>query len=79
MVEEHANGLTLRKRRFDPGVGGDPPGVEEEELSGVALILHAIDLTIAQVEERVDDPDRDETLGLLREMRRRWEAQAGGE
>jgi hypothetical protein len=53
--------------------------VESKPLRGIALILHAIDLTIAQVEERVDDPDRDETLEVLREMRRRLQAQADGE
>jgi hypothetical protein len=47
--------------------------------SAVALILYAIDLTIAEVEERGDDFDRDESLEVLREMRRRWQAQAEGE
>lgn len=51
----------------------------EEPLQGVALIVRAIELTIAQVEERVDDPDRDESLEVLREMRQRWQAQADGE
>jgi hypothetical protein len=50
----------------------------DEPLEGLALILRAIDLTIAQVEARVDDPDRDEDLALLRAMRRRFEAQSGG-
>ena len=43
------------------------------------MILRAIELTIAQFEERVDDPDRDKSLELLREMRRRWHAHADGE
>lgn len=53
--------------------------MEDKPLQGVALILHAIELTIAQVEERVDDPDRTGKLEALWEMRRRWRAQADGQ
>ena len=52
--------------------------VGEKPLEGAALILRAIELTIAQVEARVEDPDRDESLEVLREMRQRWQAQADG-
>jgi hypothetical protein len=53
--------------------------VEEKRLQGIGLIVHAIDLRIAQVEQGVDDPSQGESLELLREMRRRWEAQADGQ
>jgi hypothetical protein len=45
--------------------------VEAERLERIALIVRAIDLTIAQVEARTDD-DRDEQLTTLRYMRERW-------
>jgi hypothetical protein len=56
--------------------------VDEERLEGIALILRAIDLTIADVEARADH-DRDEQLAALRHMRERWsekeaEERAGG-
>ena len=43
--------------------------MEEKKLQGVPSIVHAIDLTIAQVEQRVDDPDREKNLEVLRESR----------
>jgi hypothetical protein len=49
--------------------------VEEERLEGIALILRAIDLTIAEVEAR-DGFDRDEQLATLRNMRDRWSEKA---
>jgi hypothetical protein len=45
--------------------------VEEERLEATALILRAIDLTIADVEAR-NASDRDEQLATLRPMRDRW-------
>jgi hypothetical protein len=66
---------TARGVRFALRAPGDALLVGEKPLQGVALILHTIELTIAQVEERIDDPDRDENLEVLREMRRRWQAQ----
>ena len=50
----------------------------EERLEGVALILRAIDLTIAEVEAR-DAGGRDEQLAVLRYMRERWSERAGEE
>jgi hypothetical protein len=43
----------------------------EERLGGVALILRAIDLTLADVEAR-GDRDREEQLQILRAVRERW-------
>ena len=51
--------------------------MDEERPAGIALILRAIDLTIAEVEAR-DACDRDERLATLRYMRERWRAQAEG-
>jgi hypothetical protein len=47
----------------------------EERLEGIALIVRAIDLTIAEVEAR-DAHDRDEQLATLRSMRERWREKA---
>jgi len=47
-------------------------------LEGMALILRAINLTIADVEAR-DTPDRDEQLATLRSMRERWREKAANE
>lgn len=44
----------------------------------MALILQAIDLTIADVEAR-DAPDRDEQLVTLRSIRERWREKAAKE
>jgi hypothetical protein len=49
--------------------------VDEERLEGIALILRAIDQTIAAVQAR-DDRDRDEQLATLRSMRERWREKA---
>jgi hypothetical protein len=49
--------------------------VDEERPNGIALILRAIDLTIAEVEPR-DTRDRDEQLATLRFMRERWSEKA---
>jgi hypothetical protein len=49
--------------------------VVEERADGIALILRAIDLTIADVEAR-DTRDRDEQLTTLRFMRERWSEKA---
>ena len=49
--------------------------VAEERSDGIALILRAIDLTIAEVEAR-DTRDRDEQLATLRFMRERWSEKA---
>lgn len=49
--------------------------VDEERLEGLALILQAIDLTIADVEAR-DDADSREQLVTLRCMRERWREKA---
>jgi hypothetical protein len=45
--------------------------VDEDRLDGAALILRAIDLTIADVQAG-DDDDRDERLRILESMRERW-------
>jgi hypothetical protein len=50
----------------------------EERLEGIALIVRAIDLTIAEVEAR-DARDRDEQLAMLRRMRERWREKAAQE
>jgi hypothetical protein len=49
--------------------------MDEERLEGTALILRAIDLTIADVETR-DDPDQHEQLAMLESMRERWRTAA---
>jgi hypothetical protein len=46
--------------------------VDEERLEGAAVILRAIDLTIAEVELREDGGDRQDQLQTLRYMRERW-------
>jgi hypothetical protein len=50
----------------------------EERLEGVALIVRAIDLTIAEVEAS-DARDRDEQLATLRSVRQRWREKAAEE
>jgi hypothetical protein len=50
----------------------------EERLEGNALIVRAIDLTIAEVEAR-GARDRDEQLATLRSMRERWREKAAEE
>lgn len=49
--------------------------VETERLEGIALILRAIEMTIADVEAR-DDADGDRQLATLRYMRERWREKA---
>lgn len=49
--------------------------VETERLEGIALILRAIEMTIADVEAR-DDLDGDRQLATLRYMRERWREKA---
>jgi hypothetical protein len=49
--------------------------VDGERLEGIALILRAIDMTIADVEAR-DDADSREQLATLRYMRERWREKA---
>ena len=49
--------------------------LDEERPHGIALILRAIDLTIADVEAH-DTRDRDEHLATLRFMRERWREKA---
>jgi hypothetical protein len=41
----------------------------EKRLEGSPLIVHAIDLVVAEIEQREDSPDREEALTLLRELR----------
>jgi len=41
----------------------------EKRLEGKPLILHAVDLVIAEVETREDSSDREEALGLLGDLR----------
>ena len=53
-------------------------GVDEERLEGFALILRAIDVTIAEVESR-EDADSREQLATLRYMRERWREKAAQE
>jgi hypothetical protein len=50
----------------------------EERLEGIALIVRAIDLTIAEVEAR-DARDRDEQLTTRRRMLERWREKAAEE
>src|SRR5436190_16982653 len=50
----------------------------EERLEAAALIVRAIDLTIAEVEAR-DARDRDEQLATLTRMRDRWREKAADE
>ena len=45
--------------------------MDGERLDGIALILRAIDLTIAEIETR-EDPDEHEQLATLGSMRERW-------
>jgi hypothetical protein len=45
--------------------------VDDERVDGIALILRAIDLTIADVEAG-DAADRDEQLAILGQLRERW-------
>ena len=46
-----------------------PSADVEKHLEGTPLILHAVDLVIAEIETREDSSDRDEGLALLRELR----------
>jgi hypothetical protein len=41
----------------------------EKQLEGRPLILHAVDLVIAEVETREDSFDREEALALQRDLR----------
>jgi hypothetical protein len=41
----------------------------EKHLEGKPLILHAVDLVIAEIETRDDCSDREEALALLRTLR----------
>jgi hypothetical protein len=41
----------------------------EKHLEGNPLILHAVDLVIAETEQRDQSPDREEAPALLRELR----------
>jgi hypothetical protein len=41
----------------------------EKHLEGNPLILHAVDLVIAEIEQPDESPDREEALTLLRELR----------
>lgn len=50
----------------------------DERPKGIALILRAIDLTIADVEER-ESSDREQQLAQLRQLRERWAAQLAAE
>jgi hypothetical protein len=52
--------------------------VDEERLEGIALIVRAIDLTIAELEAR-NDAGRHEELATLRYMRERWREKAEDE
>jgi hypothetical protein len=40
-----------------------------KHLEGTPLILHAVDLVIAEIETRDDSSDREEALTMLRELR----------
>ena len=42
----------------------------EKRLEGNPLIVHAVDLVIAEIEQREESSDREEALTLLRELRR---------
>jgi hypothetical protein len=46
-------------------------GSMEKHLEGTPVILRAIDLVIAEVEQRDDFSEREEALTLLHELRRR--------
>jgi hypothetical protein len=46
--------------------------VDDQRIEGIEVILHAIDLTIADVRAR-DDPGRDEQLATLTLMREAFE------
>jgi hypothetical protein len=52
--------------------------VGEERPDGIALILEAIELTIAEVEGR-DGEDREEQLQILGHMRELWRRKAAEE
>jgi hypothetical protein len=52
--------------------------VDAERLEGIALILRAIDMTIAELESR-EDADGREQLVTLRYMRKRWREKAAEE
>jgi hypothetical protein len=52
--------------------------VDAERLEGIALILRAIDMTIAELESR-EDADGREQLVTLRYMRERWREKAAEE
>ena len=62
-------------RRFRLVSGGKFGCAYEEPLEGIALILRAIDLTIAEVGAR-DGEDRDEQLEILSHMREVWREKA---
>ena len=49
--------------------------MDEERLEGIALILRAIDVTIAEVEAR-EDADSGEQVATLRYIRERWQEKA---
>ena len=46
-----------------------PSADVEKHLEGKPLILHAVDLVIAEIETRDDCSDREEALALLRTLR----------
>ena len=52
--------------------------MDDERFEGIALILRAIDLTMAEVEAR-GDADSSEQLAALRNMRERWSEKANEE
>ena len=56
-------------------------GVDAERLEGIALILRAIDMTIAELESREDADEGGEVVDLLalRYMRERWREKAAEE
>jgi hypothetical protein len=67
--------MSQRHPVFEESGGGSLGCMEEERLEGIALILHAIDVTIAEVEARDDDDSRDR-LETLRNLRERWRGKA---
>jgi hypothetical protein len=50
--------------------------VDDQRIEGTEVILHAIDLTIADVKGR-DDPGRDEQLATLTRMREAFKQREG--
>ena len=73
--------MTLELRDYGCGRGFDTKGVDrsagvdEERLEGIALILRAIDVTIADVEAR-EDADSREQVATLSYIRERWREKA---